>query len=75
MTMKATVINSEVKKNRVIILLENSGWPYKAVMNGDFSGNIRYMKENTKPGQNVRIEFTEAENGDLLVNEIEFMAA
>jgi hypothetical protein len=73
--MKATIVKSEIKKDSAIILLENSGWPYKAVMNGDFSGNIRYMKENTKAGQEVRIEFTEAENGDLLVSEIEFMAA
>jgi len=75
MTMKATVIKSEVKKNGVIILLENGGMAYKAVMNGDFNGNLRYMRENTKAGQNVRIQFTEAANGDLLVDEIEFMAA
>jgi hypothetical protein len=73
--MKATVIKSEVEKDGVIILLENNGMAYKAVMNGDFRGNVRYMKENTKAGQNVRIQFTEDTNGDLLVSEIEFMAA
>jgi len=75
MTMKATVIKSEVKKDGAIILLENNGMAYKAVMACDFSGNIHYMRENTKAGQNVRIQFTEAANGDLLVKDIEFMAA
>jgi len=73
MTMKATVIKCDVKKDGAIILLENSGMAYKAVMEADFTGNIRYMRENTKTGRKVIIQFTESANGDLLVYDIEFL--
>jgi hypothetical protein len=73
MTMKATIIKSEVKKDGAIILLENSGLTYKAIMDCDFRGNLCYMREHTKPGQKVSIQFAETANGDLLVNDIEFL--
>jgi len=72
--LEATVIKSEINKDGAVIYLEEGGNVYKAVMEANFIGNIRYMRENTKHGQDVRIQFTKAENGDLIVYDIWFLA-